>query len=109
MAPSPSVAVLQASRGNDPEGGIEMQRTEIPTATIEEPGFARWLFASRSAAWIWLVARVWLGWQWFTAGWDKVTGTTATGFFNWHLHWGFTDQSWLRDGGAALKGFAGYA
>ncbi len=83
-----------------------MQRTEVQTATIEEPRAARWLFASKGAAWIWLVARVWLGWQWFVAGWDKITGTTATGFFNWHLQFGFTEDSWLRNSGAGLKGFA---
>jgi thiosulfate dehydrogenase [quinone] large subunit len=83
-----------------------MQRTEIESATIEEPRAARWLFASKGAAWIWLVARIWLGWQWLVAGWDKLTGTQATGFFNWHLGWGFTQDSWLRNGGAALKGFA---
>ncbi len=79
---------------------------EIDTATIEEPRFARVLFASKRTAGLWLVVRVWLGWQWLVAGWDKVTGTQATGFFNWHLHFGFTAQSWLRDGGAGLKGFA---
>ena len=55
------------------------------------------------------MARVWLGWQWFVAGWDKVTGTQASGFFNWHLQFGFTSDSWLRDGGAGLKGFASFA
>ena len=29
--------------------------------TVEEAPWARWLFASKAAAWIWLVARLWLG------------------------------------------------
>jgi hypothetical protein len=28
---------------------------------VEEAPWARWLFASKAAAWIWLVARLWLG------------------------------------------------
>ena len=35
---------------------------------VEEAPWARWLFASKSAAWIWLVARVWLGYEWFPLG-----------------------------------------
>ncbi|MBX3051441.1 MAG: hypothetical protein KF753_08215 [Caldilineaceae bacterium] len=37
-------------------------------------------------SWLWLVVRVYLGWQWIEAGWHKMT------------------PAWL-DGGAALKGF----
>jgi thiosulfate dehydrogenase (quinone) large subunit len=51
---------------------------------IEEPRFARWLFASSQAAWIWLIARLWLGWEWFQAGWTKVFGGNITWrFWNW--------------------------
>ncbi len=75
------------------------------TATIEEPRIARFLFTSPAAAWIWLVARIWLGYQWFHAGWEKITGTGG-GTFAWH--WGYTQESWLR-GSAGLKGFVGYA
>lgn len=41
---------------------------------IEEPQFAKWLFGSTTMAWVWLVARVWLGWEWLQAGWGKVFG-----------------------------------
>lgn len=71
----------------------------------EEPGFARWMFSSTAAAWIWLVARIYLGYEWLHAGFEKVTGTEG-GFWTWHL--GFTNASWLRSS-AGLKGFAGYA
>jgi thiosulfate dehydrogenase [quinone] large subunit len=56
-----------------------------------EPRFARWLFSSTTAAWIWLVARVYLGYEWAKSGWEKVT-----------------DPAWLKTG-QALKGFAGFA
>lgn len=55
-----------------------------PPRYFEEPPLARWLFASPPAAWIWLVARLWLGWEWFQAGWGKVFGGNITlAFWNW--------------------------
>ncbi len=72
------------------------------TVNIEEPKFAQWLFTSRQAGWLWLVVRVWLGYQWFHAGWEKITGTSG-GFWTWHF--GYTSDSWLKSS-AALKGFA---
>jgi thiosulfate dehydrogenase [quinone] large subunit len=71
-------------------------------ATFEEPKVARFLFASTTMAWVWLVARVYIGYQWLQAGWEKVTGTES----GWH--WAFTQSSWLKSS-AGLKGFAGYA
>jgi thiosulfate dehydrogenase [quinone] large subunit len=41
---------------------------------IEEPKAARWLFGSSNASPIWLVVRLWLGYEWLSAGWDKVFG-----------------------------------
>jgi len=72
------------------------------TVHIEEPKLARFLFASPAAAPIWLVARLWLGYQWLHAGWEKITGTEG----GWHLT--VTSQSWLKTS-AGLKGFAGFA
>ena len=54
---------------------------------IEEPRFSKWLFGSSAAAWIWLVARLWLGYEWLHAGWEKVRS-----------------PAWM-DGGKALQGF----
>jgi thiosulfate dehydrogenase (quinone) large subunit len=45
---------------------------------IEEPAFSRWLFGSSTTAWLWLVARIWLGWEWLQAGWGKVFGGNIT-------------------------------
>jgi len=72
---------------------------------IEEPRFARFLFSAPGSAGIWLVVRVWLGYQWLHAGWEKITGTGG-GTFSWKF--GFTGDSWLRTG-AGLKGFVGFA
>lgn len=35
--------------------------------TFEEPRIARWLLGSSQPAWIWLIARLWLGWEWLPA------------------------------------------
>jgi thiosulfate dehydrogenase [quinone] large subunit len=44
---------------------------------------AHFLFRSKSASVIWLIIRVWLGWQWLDAGWQKLTGA---GYGNWVSH-----------------------
>jgi thiosulfate dehydrogenase [quinone] large subunit len=89
-------------------------------ATFEEPRFARWLFASSGAAWIWLIARLWLGWEWLAAGWGKVFGGTITWrFWDWgssaYSLTGNANIGWIRSGtvsgstvhvGDAVAGFA---
>jgi thiosulfate dehydrogenase [quinone] large subunit len=54
---------------------------------FEDPPLARALFASPAFAWIWLILRVWLGYQWFQAGEHKVF-----------------DPKWMETG-EAIKGF----
>jgi thiosulfate dehydrogenase (quinone) large subunit len=58
---------------------------------IKEPRVARWLFGKPSASYIWLVARLWLGYEWTKAGASKIWGAESAGFWR---------------GGAGLKGFA---
>jgi thiosulfate dehydrogenase [quinone] large subunit len=41
------------------------------TRTIDDPPLARALFSDTRWAWIWLVVRVYVGWQWLTEGIDK--------------------------------------
>lgn len=52
-----------------------------------DPPFVTRMFNTTEFAWLWLILRIYLGYQWLNAGWHKVTGT-----------------GWM-DGGAALKGF----
>jgi len=83
---------------------------------IEEPRAARWLFGSSSAAWIWLIARLWLGWEWFQSGWGKVFGGDITiRFWDWgDPQYSFTGDAnigWVRASGDteigdAVVGFA---
>ncbi len=56
-------------------------------AVVQEPSVVTTLFNHPLAAWLWLPIRVWLGWQWLTAGWEKMI-----------------NPAWMQSG-AALKGF----
>src|SRR6516165_3187784 len=49
-----------------------------PKAVIQvpEPPIARFLFADTRMAWFWLIVRLYVGYEWFTAGWEKLTGTS---------------------------------
>jgi thiosulfate dehydrogenase (quinone) large subunit len=65
-------------------------RTRTDTVEVEESPWAHWLFASKTAAWIWLVARLWLGYEWLHAGWEKMFGPGRA--------------AWMENG-KAIKGF----
>ena len=54
---------------------------------IQDPPIARFLFSDVRMSWVWLVLRVWLGYQWLHAGLEKAT-----------------NPAWTQTG-AALKGF----
>ncbi len=54
---------------------------------IKNPPLISWLFNDTRAAWIWLVIRVWVGYQWVSAALDKISS-----------------PAWMQTG-AALKGF----
>ncbi len=54
---------------------------------IDDPKIVKTLLNDPRAGWVWLVLRVWLGWQWLSSGWGKVG-----------------NPAWM-DGGQALRGF----
>ena len=58
---------------------------------IEDPPVARFLFGDVRLSWLWLIIRLFTGYEWLTAGWEKVTnpawvgakaGTGLAGFVN---------------------------
>jgi thiosulfate dehydrogenase (quinone) large subunit len=53
---------------------------------------ADWFYRSRAASVLWLVARLWLGYGWVNAGYQKLWGSEKAAFWN--------------GGGAGVKGFA---
>jgi thiosulfate dehydrogenase [quinone] large subunit len=53
----------------------------IDTTTIEEPRVARYVFAGKAASWIWLIVRLWLGYEWINAGVSKLWGAESAAFW----------------------------
>ena len=70
----------------------EVSPAGTPPAGRRNLRAADWLFRSRAASVLWLVARVWLGYGWLNAGYQKLWGSEKAAFWN--------------GGGAGVKGFA---
>jgi len=41
---------------------------------VPDPPFARALFSTNRFGWLWLLLRVYVGWQWLNSGWGKISG-----------------------------------
>lgn len=59
--------------------------------SLQDPPFAQALFGDVRWAWLWLILRLYLGWEWLQAGWGKLNnpawtgskaGTALSGFVN---------------------------
>jgi len=46
---------------------------------IPEPAVSRFLFADTRFAWFWLLVRLYVGWEWLSAGWEKLGNPAWTG------------------------------
>lgn len=46
---------------------------------VSDNPVSNFLFNSSKSAWIWLVIRIYLGYEWFSAGWDKINSDLWTG------------------------------
>ncbi|MBI4234166.1 MAG: DoxX family membrane protein [Chloroflexi bacterium] len=64
------------------------QLREKAVTIFQDPSFARALFSQPEWAWLWLIARVYVGWQWISAASNKLgnpnwvdTGATLKGFW----------------------------
>ncbi|RJP43860.1 DoxX family protein, partial [Candidatus Parcubacteria bacterium] len=60
---------------------------------FDDPPFAKFLFGSTGSSWFWLIVRLYLGWAWLEAGWQKVQSSAWTG----------------EGAGTAVRGFVGGA
>jgi thiosulfate dehydrogenase [quinone] large subunit len=71
---------------------------------IPEPALARFLFGDTRFAWFWLIVRLYVGYEWLTAGWEKLSGVSINyDSFGQHVNggaWVFNDNA-----GAAIQGF----
>ncbi len=50
-----------------------------PAADIPEPPFARFLFGDSRMALLWAVVRIYVGWEWLMAGWEKIHSAAWVG------------------------------
>jgi thiosulfate dehydrogenase [quinone] large subunit len=73
------------------ENRMETDKQKQVVRRLEDPPIARALFSEVRWAWIWIIPRLYLGWEWLQAGWGKLgnpawTGSNAgaaiTGFVN---------------------------
>ena len=76
---------MNTARKNNPT------RTDI--VTIQDSPVARSLFGDVRWAWIWLILRLYAGWEWLNAGWGKLNNPAWTG----------------SKSGTAISGFVGNA
>jgi thiosulfate dehydrogenase (quinone) large subunit len=61
---------------------------EADQVEVQGPAFTRYLFGNPRAGLVWLPIRLFVGFEWLVAGWDKASGT-----------------GWLDSGGSSLLGF----
>ncbi len=73
------------------KAAVDQRPARQPVTAIEDSPIARSLFGEVRWAWIWLILRIYVGWSWLSAGWDKLhsdvwtgakAGTALTGFIN---------------------------
>ena len=46
---------------------------------VHDSPVSAWLFANTKSSWIWLIIRLYVGYEWLMAGWGKVTSDMWTG------------------------------
>lgn len=46
---------------------------------IPEPALSKFIFADTRLSWAWLIIRIYVGWEWLIAGWEKLTSSTWIG------------------------------
>jgi len=75
--------------------------------TIPEPPIAKFLFADTRIAWLWAIVRVYVGYQWLTAGLEKLVGRNFTfGASDFGVY--SAKNQWVFTGGHDGVGFAGF-
>ncbi len=53
--------------------------SKYQSSQIPEPAFSKFLFADTRLAWFWLVVRLYVGYQWVVAGWEKIVNPVWVG------------------------------
>ena len=64
---------MSRNQGSVSAQSIVNQRGEV---IIPDPPLAHALFSTTRFAWLWAILRLYLGWQWLSSGWGKISGGT---------------------------------
>jgi thiosulfate dehydrogenase [quinone] large subunit len=69
--------------------GVEYYEDMNTSSQFAQPRLFQFLYSDTRMSWVWLVVRLYVGWEWLQAGWEKVM-----------------DPQWVGLGaGTAIKGF----
>ena len=83
-----------------------MNRTNVaqkpgnPVELFQDPPFAEALFGKVKWAWIWLILRLYVGYEWLSAGWGKITSPAWTGATAGSAISGFVKGALTKTGGS---------
>jgi thiosulfate dehydrogenase [quinone] large subunit len=58
---------------------MQKERSLSEVQRIEDSPFTQSLFGDVRWAWVWLIVRLYVGWQWLEAGWGKLNNPAWTG------------------------------
>jgi thiosulfate dehydrogenase [quinone] large subunit len=83
--------------------------TPTPKYIVTDPPFAQTLFGDRRLAWIWLIIRLYIGYEWISAGWAKITSSSWVGAHAGTALQGFINNAISLTGGAHPAVQAWYA
>ncbi len=72
----------------------------ITPTQIREPALARFLFADTRASWLWLIVRLYIGYEWVSAGLEKLSSPVWTGARAGTALAGFVQGAIKQTGGA---------
>lgn len=53
------------------DGSINLPSTQHLLVELIEPRFSRFVSGDTRLAWLWILIRTYVGWQWLVAGWEK--------------------------------------
>jgi thiosulfate dehydrogenase [quinone] large subunit len=76
---------------------------------LEEPPIAQALFGDTRWAWLWLIIRLYTGWEWISAGYEKFTSPAWTGSQAGTAIAGFVNGALAKTSGAHADVQAWYA
>jgi thiosulfate dehydrogenase (quinone) large subunit len=76
---------------------------------IPEPALSKLLFADIRLSWFWLIVRIYVGYEWFLAGWEKIHNSVWVGEKSGTALQGFIMGALKKSGGAHPDVYGWYA